>query len=276
MPYLAKTNYFMEIYMITNKVNNKKYVGQTTKTGIERFKAHIAAAFKYDANFKLSRALRKYGVENFSIETLKECSSKNELNFFEKYFIEKFDTLKNGYNMTIGGEGGDTYCEKSELEMKQIKNKISLANSFGNNGNAHQIYMKNIVNNEIKKFGSLTECKKWFKENLNLDIDRPGSKNIYEAEKFGFQVPILGKYIFSNTIEFSPYTFSKPCSAGGGLRWRVDDKNGKFIYGANTTKDLLSRFNWSSKTFIEESKKMGYIITRFGGRNSNEKCRVME
>lgn len=260
--------------MITNLVNGKKYIGQTTKTCSERFKGHIIAAFEHNADFKLSRALRKYGIENFSVETLKECSSKNELNFFEKYFIQKYDTLKNGYNMIIGGEGGDTYCELSQAKMQQIKAKISLANSFGNNGNAHHFQMMDISTNEVYKFGSLSECKKWFFENLKINIERPGSRNLKDAANFGFQVPLFGKYIFSDSEVFSPYTFSKKIK--GAMKWRVDDKDGNFVYGANSTADFFSHFGWTQKTFSKKAKELGYIITRFGGRKADEKYRAME
>lgn len=255
-------------------VNGKKYIGQITKTCFEQFDGHIVAAFEHNADFKLSRALRKYGIENFSIETLKKCSSKNELNFFEKYFIQKYEILKNGYNMTVGGEGGDTYCELPQTKLQQIKAKISLANSFGNNDNAHHFYMKNISTNEVNRFGSFTECKKWFFDNLNMNIERPGSTNLKDAESFGFQVPLFGKYIFSDTEIFSPYTFSK--KVPGSMRWRVNDENGNFVYGANNTTDFLSHFEWTQRTFLKRAKELHYIITCFGGRKTNEKSRIME
>lgn len=50
----------------------------------------------------LYRAFKKYNLENFTFEILEECST-NELNDREKYWIQFYDTYRNGYNQTIGG-----------------------------------------------------------------------------------------------------------------------------------------------------------------------------
>lgn len=62
------------IYLITNKVNGKRYVGQTSKTVEERFRDHIEDCYttKYN-NRPLYKAIKKYGVNNFTIEVLEEC-----------------------------------------------------------------------------------------------------------------------------------------------------------------------------------------------------------
>ena len=72
------------IYKITNNNNKKLYIGQTTTTCKRRFNRHIKAALD-GADFKLSRAIRKYGVESFSIEKIDEAYSKEELNSKEIY-----------------------------------------------------------------------------------------------------------------------------------------------------------------------------------------------
>lgn len=53
-------------------------------------------------NYLLSRAFRKYGIENFSFEILEECS-KEDLDDKEVYYISKYDSYFNGYNQTTGG-----------------------------------------------------------------------------------------------------------------------------------------------------------------------------
>ena len=53
-------------------------------------------------NYLLSRAFRKYGIENFSFEILEECS-KEDLDDREIYYISKYDSYFNGYNQTTGG-----------------------------------------------------------------------------------------------------------------------------------------------------------------------------
>lgn len=115
------------IYKITNKVNNKSYIGQTRYTIEFRWKQH---QHKKD-NTYFHNAIHKYGVENFSIEILEECNIE-DLNQKEIFYIAKYDTFKNGYNLTIGGDGNrrllldDSYNEIKELYLSGFSsNKIA-------------------------------------------------------------------------------------------------------------------------------------------------------
>ena len=96
------------IYKITNRVNNKVYIGQTHFTVEHRFKQHIK---NYNIEHRkqiLYKAFEKYGLDNFYVETLEEvdCSKLNER---EMYWIAYYDSFKNGYNATLGGNG-NLYC----------------------------------------------------------------------------------------------------------------------------------------------------------------------
>jgi group I intron endonuclease len=70
------------IYKITNIINNKIYIGQTRKTTNQRWSEHISAATanpdSQDYNYLLHKAIRKYGPNNFLIETVEEIE-KEEL-----------------------------------------------------------------------------------------------------------------------------------------------------------------------------------------------------
>lgn len=91
------------IYKITNKLNNHSYIGLSTKLE-ERWKYHQSPYNQQRESYKsLYKAFEKYGIENFTFEILEECSIQ-ELGEKEKYYIAKYDTYKNGYNMTTGGE----------------------------------------------------------------------------------------------------------------------------------------------------------------------------
>lgn len=97
------------IYKITNQINNKVYIGQTKKTIEERFNAHIKKAEIY-TNRYLYDAMNHYGYNNFKVEQIEECED-TLLNEREIYWISHYQSNnKNfGYNMTAGGEGGDTW-----------------------------------------------------------------------------------------------------------------------------------------------------------------------
>lgn len=131
----------MYIYKITNKINNKIYIGQVyNKTIYDRFKRHIKEANAHSKSY-LDRSIAKYGSKNFTCELIDTANNLQELNQKEIYWIAYYNsTNKNiGYNLTPGGDGGNTYLCKSEEEMKLIKNKISKANKGINNKQSKQI-----------------------------------------------------------------------------------------------------------------------------------------
>lgn len=105
------------IYCITNKINNKKYIGQTTTTIKHRFKQHIESAKR--SNYAIGCAIRKYGKENFSVEEIEKITRKSRenlvkgLSVLEKKYIKEYKSLTNqhGYNIDIGG-ASCSYCCK--------------------------------------------------------------------------------------------------------------------------------------------------------------------
>lgn len=93
------------IYQIINNINNKIYVGKTTTTIQERWKYHIGDSHRERCKQRpLYRAMNKYGVENFSIQILEQCSPE-EMDQREMYWINKLQSYHNGYNATLGGDG---------------------------------------------------------------------------------------------------------------------------------------------------------------------------
>ena len=105
----------MQIYKITNLVNNKIYIGKDT----------VSDKNYYGSGVLIKRAIEKYGIKNLKKEIIEECVSNDELCLKEKYWIEHFNStnLKIGYNISRGGDGGDTLSNNPNLEI--IKSKIS-------------------------------------------------------------------------------------------------------------------------------------------------------
>ena len=112
------------IYKITNTVNSKTYIGYTSKSVIRRFTEHCNSASKNPVSL-LHKSMTKYGVDKFIVECIYQSTDKNHIKSeMENYFILEYDSFfknKKGYNMTFGGDGGDTSA--SPAYIKSIANR---------------------------------------------------------------------------------------------------------------------------------------------------------
>lgn len=120
----------MIVYKATNKVNGKCYIGQTRHSLERRKSSHLRNA-KKGVNTHFYNAIRKYGEENFEWEIICSTNDKKRLNELETFYITKYDSIKNGYNMVDGGDNNimdiETVKTKHDLIMQSdaVRNKIS-------------------------------------------------------------------------------------------------------------------------------------------------------
>lgn len=146
------------IYKITNLVNQKIYVGKTTKTIEERWKTHWADAQRVDIrNRPLYKAFNKYGKDNFKIECLEECSI-DMLDDRETYWIEHLGSFKYGYNATIGGDGKHyaDYDLIYNLYQQGYNNKeIAKITGYDKDTVMKAIYLHDITHEEIVAHGRM-------------------------------------------------------------------------------------------------------------------------
>jgi len=91
------------IYLVENKINGKKYIGQCITQLNYRKAKHFSAAFKFNSQSRFHEALRKYGKRNFKWEIIENNVAVDYLDNREIFWIDFYDTLKSGYNMTSGG-----------------------------------------------------------------------------------------------------------------------------------------------------------------------------
>ena len=152
----------MWIYKMTNIQNNKVYIGQTIRPIKDRFNRHMNDALHNIIDTHFARAIRKYGKENFTIEEIDSANTQEELNQKERYWIQYYNSVKDGYNETdaIFKCGGNTYQSKTEKEMEVIKNKISEGKLGAKNPMARKIKRINILTNESDIFDTIISCAK--------------------------------------------------------------------------------------------------------------------
>ena len=114
----------MLIYKITNQINNKIYIGQTTRTLQERIYSYRQEFLYAKISRPIIAAMRLYGIENFIFEILEDdISSKEELDEKEKYYIQFYSSLtyQNGYNVELGGNSAGKHSEETKKKISEAQ-----------------------------------------------------------------------------------------------------------------------------------------------------------
>ena len=175
------------IYKISNDINSHIYIGKTILTIEERFKEHIKDSKKEEWKHRpLYRAINKYGIEHFTISLVEECNY-TILSEREKYWIDFYDSYRNGYNATLGGDGSFLYnydciidlynkgmlvheiCDVVGCERTVVQRCLKRANidSFKNSIERSKSPVEMIGDNGqvIKTFSSQTDAANWIVDN---------------------------------------------------------------------------------------------------------------
>lgn len=169
------------IYKITNLQNGKCYIGQSinieSRWKDEKRRAFIESDNSY--NYPISRAFRKYGLENFSFEVIEECP-QSCLDDQEKYWISYFDSFYNGYNQTLGGDSGRMIKNTKDslqgiiLDLKTTELKH------------HQIAEKWNVSTEIVQ--GINTGRYWFNELEDYPLQKKQVKAPNFCKKCGIEI----------------------------------------------------------------------------------------
>lgn len=183
------------IYLITNNIDGKTYIGKTKKSIEERFRKHMYDS-RYNKTSYLHKAIKKYGIENFSIKSIEDVVD-SELNEREIFWIKNFDPC---YNMTKGGDGGTTTFITEEYRAWCSKRYSGAGNPmYGKRGPLNPSFGKKRTNNrksdkkknpcvcEGKQFSSIGDAEAFFKENgirvsVRKRIDNPKYESWYRLK----------------------------------------------------------------------------------------------
>jgi len=114
----------MHIYLITNKLNGKTYVGQTIQNPKDRWDRHCSTN---PGNMRIGDAIIRNGKENFTFEVIDSASSFEELDKKEQEWIRAKNSVRNGYNSTYGGNKCHNQTEESNAKRSEkLKGKPKL------------------------------------------------------------------------------------------------------------------------------------------------------
>lgn len=109
------------LYKITNQATDKVYIGITSRNPSTRWTEHVQRAKQGVRNNRLAMAMRKYGIEQFVLETIGRSDSEDEIREMEKSAIQEFDSYENGYNANLGGNGHLHFPEETKRKISEAQ-----------------------------------------------------------------------------------------------------------------------------------------------------------
>jgi group I intron endonuclease len=234
------------VYKITNIVNGKIYIGQTTQNLKVRLSQHLSPSSKYC--ILLHKAIKKYGRNSFKIEEIAKCYCLSELNDLEGFYIKQENSLSpNGYNLLIGGNN-KRHHSSTKLKMsisrlgKHVK-KLSLPRKAYSQEHKHNISLskkgKNgLIGKKMEYRERENRYKRVYGASLTNDKTIVKFKCIKDASKFINQS-------HSNIVA----CLKKRKNSAGGYKWYYDKTKykmkililGHARHGKDTLAELIGK-----------------------------------
>lgn len=205
----------MVIYVVTNKINRKQYVGQTTQSLSSRWHQHKRSKIGCRA---LKSSISKYGPEAFEIVELAKAVDQEELNNLEIQFINDLNTMApNGYNLKSGGRTNIVYSDQSRKKMSEShkgkKNspeataKTAAALTGSGNGN----YGKKFSHEHKTKL-SLAHLGNTSRAKIKISCDQTKKAFVsisVAAKAMGLSMSCLSKHVRGLKKNVKGFTFSR-------------------------------------------------------------------
>lgn len=162
------------IYLVTNKINGKIYIGQTKKK--DRWYYHVWEANNgRKSNMILHKAIRKYGAQNFTYQILVSGISKNRIDEYESIFIKSFESTNSSigynylawgsaYNGEMKGEKHPHFGKKNEKLAERNRLRIGIPSSVAQK-EASSLVHKNVPKSEAQREKMSLSRKEYCKNN---------------------------------------------------------------------------------------------------------------
>ena len=262
------------IYCITNKINGKKYIGQTTTTIQQRMSQHFSKT-KQSHCKALYGAIQKYGKDNFIIEELdKVCSKTKEilietLNEMEIDYIKKFHSLtsEHGYNISEGGYSHT--CIGQAVDVYTLDGE--LINNFESMSDASRFYNISVQSVSNMCLGLINQSlKNDYIFRFNGDsFDKYDTSYIVGGAKTVHQFTMDGKYVSSYKSLIDAEIATNPnfkINNGSGSSIGEAIKNNKTAHGYVWSYDKEFRFNpeeyrnWSA---VDQYSMQGKLLNTY-------------
>lgn len=287
------------IYKVTNKINNKIYIGKTYN--FEKRKAqHL-----YDINDGLPfhAALKKYGINNFRWEIIDYSDNDKEIREKEIYWIKKYNSCiffkeSQGYNLTLGGEGGVSWNSKPVLQYdlggKFLNEYISATHASATTG-VQRRDITRCASGGVRRAGKyIWRYKVDNYPNQIAPYQRKTSarkRKVMQLDKDGFVLNVFDSLVQASKATSTPRTSISFClnkiyQTANNFVWIYADeynphndykykgiKEGKGIYQLDENKNIINHFNNCTEAakFLNEPEKVHKQI--FKAIKTGNKCR---
>lgn len=201
-----------KVYCYTGK-NNKKYIGMTHFSLDQRAGKN---GYKYmrERNSKFGNAIKKYGFDFFTSEILEENLTFEQACEKEKYYINYYDSYKNGYNTTLGGEGN------SRFDLEEIYN-------LWKQGKSHQEIIKEVGCSDITIQRALDSFNIEEIERIRCQAGRYHIQKVYQYDLEGNFIQEYESYSEAGRQLNIPHCNIIKCIRGkrksaGGFQWSIE------------------------------------------------------
>lgn len=227
----VQNNYYGFIYITTNNINGKKYIGQKKYYG--NYEIYIGSGIA------LKNAINKYGKENFTREIIENCKTKEELDSREKFWIEYYNATESEdfYNITSGGDGGFGSGKNSPWYGKHLsdetKEKLSKIKSGENNpfyGKTHSDEVKKKLSekalNQRHSKETREKMSKSMKEN-HADFNGKNNPRANPVNQYSLNGEFIKRWDYakeaSRTLDINYSSLISCCTgkykSSGGFKW---------------------------------------------------------
>lgn len=222
------------IYIITNKINGKKYIGQTCQSDInKRWKQHKSINKKHIGQI-LFNAYTKYGIHNFTFKILCICFD-SDTNNYEIEYIKKYDTIyPNGYNLQPGGNSR----KHNEFTIKQISNSLKGEKSF-NFGKKLSVETKQKISQSLRGKNHPNFNKKMSDEQKNKIKNTVNSFSVEKRKEISLKISNSLKLYNNNVSNRKSVRSKKICQY---------DLNGILISTFNSISEASQNLNLDRMT----------------------------
>lgn len=257
------------IYKITNTINGKTYIGQSSNIE-ERWKKHKYA----NDDFAIHKAMRKYGIENFTFSIVEECATE-ELNNREIYWINYYNSLEDGYNMIPGGSNGAGYAKGIPVEQYSLGGKYIATYDSAKQASEQTGIQHTDICKCCREQATRAGLYQWRYENSKKLIT-PIDIQVINIQRKVNQYTLNGQFVaqyetlakasemtgISKSIICNVCKKKKNCHTAGGFRWAYEGENvdltisstvSKKIYQYDKAYNLIAEYS----SLTEASEKTG-------------------